>query len=277
MSRDRPHFADGSKITARSFATRDEPFYHQAIGGYPTPDQITVVRADASYKVHQLGKTAAVSWQVGGHKLKTKTMRRFAGGSQMAETEGVIRALEEAHEKGARHVLVQTDCQTAVRFLAGVWNAAQDYTEDAKKRLEEVCGRFESVQVQQVQTNTHLKDVDKTSKRARRELEQGLDRKMAAFVGYIDNVMRTKKPKRWTKNGVKYYAAFPATHDPPFCSCDWWRLRVHPGLLKNHNNVKWVCQHVAAAFADAGFTAEQAARAIHEHYKQLRFGQPGPN
>lgn len=227
---------------------------------------------------HELGRVGGVAWQIStpskNYKVKHRTLRRFPGGSQMAEIKGLIEGMKEAQDKGLKHVLLQTDGQTGVRWLAGTHEAAQDYTRPFKEELETLALGFDSVQVEWVRTKTHLKVVDRVSRQARVAAQEHLDARKARFVADIERKMAMRVSRR-TAGTATLYDGFSATANPPQCPCRWWE-RVARAMTYNPHNLRPVCRHAAAAFKDAGHTPAAAADAIHEHYRRAKLAPAAP-
>lgn len=240
------------------------------MGGMPRTDEVWKVRADASFEFNRLGKIGACSWQVSSpsrsYCLKTRVIRRFKGASQMAETLGVIVGLLEARERGAEHVLIETDCQTVVHYLARTWESeAARHTYETHQELLKAANGFKSVQVAWVRTKPKLHDLDMASRAACHEKRKELDERWRAFVAKIGE-RRGEYVFRSMRTGQRTYDRYPSTIDPPHCFCPYWQRRIEVGLRLNPRNAHDACKHVAAASLDAGLTAEEAADRILSYF-----------
>lgn len=261
-----PHWPDGSRIRHHSqIKVNESVFYAHSIGGYPEDGPVATVRADASYKRHPLmGKIATQAWHVeipGKRRTKDKVRirRQFKGASQMAETGALVEGLKEAEQRGAKHVVLVTDAQTPVHFLAGTWEPdPYGYTEQTRDALLEQAKRFASVQVRWVKTKPELKDVDRLAKAKLKESMREMDEKWEGIVRHIESQMAGATSAT--------YQGEEATADPPACSCPDWKYRVDRPLRLNPRNLSKVCKHVAAAFVSSGLDPGVGAERVIDYY-----------
>jgi ribonuclease HI len=101
----------------------------------------------ASYGVVLCDPQGAVAAEI-GERIGTNT-------NQVAEYEGLIRALSELLKRGATRAQVRTDSQFVVRQVSGVYRAKDTRMIALLSRVKELERRFEKVDVIHIARSSH--------------------------------------------------------------------------------------------------------------------------
>lgn len=282
IARHTPVHTDGRRVTRHNLDL-DMPFFVHYVGGKPASEaDLWRLRCDASFfKVPGFGKVAGVAWQVHSatrdYKQKWSVRRRFVGASAMAEVMGACLAMQEALEHKARHAILMTDNQNVVKYLADIWRTSPDsYARPHRDRLESLALQFDSMQLMWVRTKPALTDLDNLARRKSKAERARILDSWEGYLAMLDAKMK-QSVQRFVVRGVTLYDGFPASVNPPRCSCQCWVRATAPALAHNPRNYpRRLCKHLAAAFADAGASGLQMAEFLRDYHLAVRDGHERP-
>lgn len=278
-----PQFDDGTRVYRSDLSVDHKPFFAHYVGGKPDAKNVATIRCDASFKDHpHHGKVGAVAWQITTDKrtytAKSKSLQRFPGKSAMAEVLAAIHGMQQALKHDIEHILIMTDNQNVVHYLAETWHTDDDsYARKPRDQLESLAYCFKSVQVQWVRTKPELNAVDKLARRKMREVFARLSNAQDEYVKRITHAMNKKVTRRRVNGKTVYDGYIVATANPPQCTCTYYKRNILPALTRNpKNRPKAMCRHLAAAFKDAGHTAHEMADHLRAYHTAKKLGEEPP-